>query len=143
MMPPIRFAYTATAQRPNDPMPRLAMTLIYKGRAIEVVGLLDTGAMVSVIPYHIGLALGATWHEQTRPMPLGGSIGHLEARGIILLAAHPQLTPKAPVKAPVELGFAWTRSEEVPVIFGQANFFKTFRVCFNGAQGIFDIELIT
>jgi len=139
MMSPTRFAYTATVQRPNDPMPRLVITLIYNGRAIEVVGLLDTGAMVSVIPYHIGRALGANWHEQTRPMPLGDSIGHLEARGIILLATHPQLTPKAPV----ELGFAWTRSEEAPVIFGQANFFKTFRVCFNGAQGIFDIELIT
>jgi len=31
---------------------------------------------------------------------------------------------------PVQLAFAWTAAREVPVIFGQLNFFMEFDVCF-------------
>lgn len=41
---------------------------------------------------------------------------------------------------PVELVFAWTQSEQVPVILGQVNFFMEFDVCFFGSQSAFEVK---
>lgn len=35
-------------------VPYLPLTLIYQKRSLEVMGLLDTGASVNVLPYNIG-----------------------------------------------------------------------------------------
>jgi len=120
-------------------MPRLAITLHHKDRAVKVVGLLDTGAAVSVIPYRVGLALGAVWQEQPLQLRIGGNIGRSEARALVVRAAHPELTPLDPV----ELGFAWTQVEDAPIILGQFNFFHIFNVCFYRAQGVFEIHPLT
>lgn len=45
-------------------MPRLALTLSHGQHSIDVAGLLDTGAAVSVLPYSVGVALGAHWDQQ-------------------------------------------------------------------------------
>jgi len=82
------------------------------------VGLLDTGAAVNVLPYPVGLALGADWDQQIVAIPLTGSLGSIEARALVVLASHPQLT----LADPIRLVFAWTRIEDAPVIFGQTNF---------------------
>jgi len=47
------------------PMPYLSLTLERQGQRKEVFGLLDTGSTVCVLPYRIGLDLGAVWEEQT------------------------------------------------------------------------------
>jgi apolipoprotein N-acyltransferase len=39
----------------------------------------------------------------------------------------------------VRLAFAWTKSNEVPLIFGQTNFFMAFRVCFFRAELYFEV----
>jgi hypothetical protein len=39
------------------------MTLSYLERSVNVVGLLDTGAAVNVLPYQVGIDLGAVWEE--------------------------------------------------------------------------------
>jgi hypothetical protein len=41
--------------------PYMPLTLSYQGLSTRVNGLLDTGAMVNVLPYSIGVALGAVW----------------------------------------------------------------------------------
>lgn len=40
------------------------MTLRYRGRSITANALLDTGAIVNVIPYELGIQLGIVWEEQ-------------------------------------------------------------------------------
>ena len=133
----MRFPYVSADGLPTSLMPRLPLVLSYGNRSVEVVGLLDTGAAVNVLPYGIGLALGAVWEEQTFSVPLVGSLGHYEARGLVVFAFHPQLNPDNPVR----LVCAWTRAEDAPVLFGQLNFFIEFDVCFYRSQSVFDLNL--
>ncbi|MGH2352409.1 MAG: retroviral-like aspartic protease [Chloroflexota bacterium] len=133
----VRFSYTAAEHAPISLMPRLTLTLSYQDRSVDVVGLLDTGASVNILPYSLGQAIGAVWDEQTTPVPLTGSLGRLEARALVVSASHPQLMPDAPVR----LVFAWTLAEDVPVAFGQVNFFMEFDVCFFRAQAQFEVRL--
>jgi len=42
-------------------VPYLPLTLSYQNRSVEVIGLLDTGASVNVLPYNVGVQLGASW----------------------------------------------------------------------------------
>jgi hypothetical protein len=118
-------------------MPRLPMTLGLSSRSVEVLALLDTGSAVNVLPYEVGIQLGAKWNEQNVSIPLVGSLGRFEARALMVFASHPQLTPNASIR----LVFAWTSAENAPVIFGQTNFFGEFDVCFYRSQGVFDARL--
>ena len=132
-----RFPYVSADNLPTSLMPRLPLTLILGDQSVEVIGLLDTGAAVSVLPYPVGLALGAVWEEQTKVVPLVGSLGQFEARALVVLASHPQITPNEAVR----LVFAWTQLETAPIIFGQMNFFLEFDVCFYRSQSLFDVRL--
>jgi len=104
-------------------MPYLPLTLTYKTQSVEIIALLDTGASVNILPYDVGLQLGAVWEEQTVPVELSGNLGCLEARGLVLSATVAEFSP-------VLLAFAWTESREAPLILGQMNFFAEFDVCF-------------
>jgi hypothetical protein len=42
-------------------VPYLPLTLTYQNRSVEIMGLLDTGASVNVLPYNVGVQLGASW----------------------------------------------------------------------------------
>jgi hypothetical protein len=103
-------------------MPYLPLTLTAGDRSVEVMALLDTGASVNVLPYAIGLQLGAVWENQTVSIPLGGNLAHSDARGLVLSGA------VAPF-SPVLLAFAWTQSTDAPVILGHMNFFAEFNMC--------------
>ena len=133
----MRFPYMPADDLPTSLMPRLPLVLSYGNRSIEVVGLLDTGAAVNVLPYEIGIALGAVWEAQKFTVALVGSLGRYEARGLAVFASHQQLNPDKPVR----LVCAWTKAEDAPVLFGQFNFFVEFNVCFYRSQNIFDINL--
>ena len=132
----MHFAYTTTDNTPTGLMPRLPLALRYGKRIVEVIGLLDSGSAVNLLPYPLGLALGAIWEEQPLLAPLAGSLGMIEARGLAVMASHPQLT----LESPVRLVFAWTHVEDAPVLFGQVNFFMEFEVCFYRAQNRFDVK---
>lgn len=132
-----RFPYVALNNLSTSLMPRLPMVLSIGGRSIEVMGLLDTGAAVSVLPYRVGLALGAVWEDQTVPVSLVGSLGQFEARALMVTASHSQITGDASV----QLVFAWTQAENAPVIFGQMNFFLEFDVCFYRSQSAFEVNV--
>jgi len=129
-----QFPYTSLNDSSTSLMPRLSLTLLYQNQSIDVVGLLDTGSAINVLPYSVGLTLGAVWEDQTTPVPLSGSLGQSEARALVLQAIHPQLATQG-----VQLVFAWTRLDNAPIIFGQMNFFLEFDVCFYRSQNIFDI----
>lgn len=63
-----------------DALPKLPLTLTYRNSSVEVSGLLDTGASVNVLPYSIGIQLGAIWEEQTTSVILAGNLAPVEAR---------------------------------------------------------------
>lgn len=112
--------------------PYLPIALTYQNRSLEVSGLLDTGASVNVLPYEIGLQLGAVWEEQTISVVLTGNLAQFLARGLVVSAKVGQLPP-------VRLAFAWTQANNVPLILGRQNFFSEFDVCFYGSQLAFEV----
>lgn len=107
----------------SSTLPYLPLTLTNGKYSLEVMALLDTGASVNVLPYEIGLQLGAVWESQTVEVPLSGNLAQSEARGLILTGTVSQFSP-------VLLAFAWTQSPNAPVILGHMNFFAEFNVCF-------------
>jgi hypothetical protein len=130
-----RFSYTLSTGA-SSLMPRLSLTLHNDAHSVDVIGLLDTGAAVSLLPYSVGRALGAVWEAQTIAIPLAGSPGQIAARALVVDAMHPQLTPRGSVR----LAFAWAQTDDVPLLFGQLNFFLTFAVCFYRAESEFEIQ---
>lgn len=108
-----RFSFTETDKSLGAAsyLPFLPLTLIHRSHLLQVSGLLDTGSAVNVLPLDVGSQLGAVWDEQTVPVYLTGTLAHLEARGLVLSARIGQF-------APVRLAFAWTQSNDVPLILG-------------------------
>lgn len=134
MPEPRRFPYVEV-----DPSLGIASALPYvplhlesNGNTASVSALVDSGAALSVLPYDVGLQLGAVWEEQTVPVQLVGNLSESDARAIVVTAV---IGPFAPVR----LAFAWTRNNQVPVILGQVNFFMEFDVCFFRSQLAFEI----
>lgn len=99
-------------------MPLLLLEFwVPEGQSIRAHGLLDTGATINVLPFTLGLRVGAVWEHQDRVIPLAGNLASQEARALLLEARIGDF-------APVRLVFAWTRSDEVPLLLGQVNFFS-------------------
>lgn len=93
---------------------------------------MDTGASVNVLPYSIGLQLSAVWEEQTTSVILAGNLASVEARGLLITALIGNF-------APVRLVFAWSRSDDAPLVLGRMNFFLEFDVCFYCSQLRFEV----
>jgi hypothetical protein len=135
--PTERFAYvevdasfgSATA------LPYVPIVLGHGEREMAASGLVDSGATLNVLPYDLGLQLGAVWERQTVPVALAGNLADPEARAIVL-------TGRIGRFAPVRLAFAWTRaaSNRVPLILGQVNFFMEFDVWFSRSRFFFEIR---
>ena len=116
-----------------DALPQLPLSLSYRESAIEVIALLDTGASVNVLPYSLGVQLGAVWDEQTTVVTLAGNLATIEARGLLISA---QISDFSPVR----LVFAWSLSDDVPLLLGRMNFFLEFDVCFYRSRLMFEIR---
>lgn len=112
--------------------PALPIFLRHKSRELEAMGLLDSGADVNVLPYEIGLELGAIWAHQNEVVYLSGILSKVEARGIILSARMSGF-------APVRLAFAWAESDDIPLILGQINFFMNYDICFHRSRNQFEL----
>lgn len=117
-----------------DAMPYLPLTLELNGNTEDVFGLLDSGSTVNVLPYHIGLKLGAIWENQRIPLRLKGNLADFEARALLV---------NAQIKgfSSVTLAFAWTKSEYATLILGQTNFFSLFDVCFLRQDNEFEVKM--
>jgi hypothetical protein len=72
----VRFAFTEVDPKLGalSTLPYLPIILTYQNQSIRGSGLLDTGSSVNVLPYEMGLSLGAVWAKQTLSMPLGGNM---------------------------------------------------------------------
>lgn len=115
-------------------MPYLPLILELNGKKKQFFGLLDSGSTVNVLPYQIGLELGAIWEDQRISLSLVGNLANFEARALFVnaqITGFPQLT----------LAFAWTKSEYATLILGQPNFFSLFDVCFFRQANEFEIKL--
>jgi hypothetical protein len=116
----------------DEALPTIPITLSHTGYSVSAYALLDTGSTVNLLPYDIGLQLGAIWEEQTVRLPLAGNLAEVEARGLFV---HVQISNLEPVR----LAFAWAQASQVPLILGQTNFFREFDVCFQRSQRMIEI----
>lgn len=130
-----RFAYTNSRNSAGESvlLPLLPIVLRFQEQSVAALGLLDSGATVNVMPFALGLQLGAVWEQQTVSVRLAGSFGNHEARALLVSVVVGDLEP-------VRLAFAWTRAENVPLILGQINFFAEFDICFFRAQQAFEVS---
>lgn len=131
----MRFKYSTTdpSQNEFDSLPRLPLTLELGGRIVQVVGLVDSASTVNVLPYEVGIRLGTTWDDRKANLRLGGSLGGMNAIPLFV-------TAQVGSFAPVRLAFAWVKSNDVPLILGQTNFFMEFDVCFYRSQLEFEVK---
>ena len=116
-----------------DLMPDLPIVLRHQSRSLPCMGLVDSGATISVLPYSLGAQLGLDWNSQKAQISLGGTLAHVGACGIVVEVTVARLPP-------VRLAFAWAQSDEVPFLLGQFNFFQVFGVCFFRARKVFEIR---
>lgn len=114
-------------------MPYLPLTLTLGQQSIPVSGLLDTGATINVMPYSVGVQLGAIWDHQTISVQLSGYLAGIEARALVVTAIVGKFSS-------VRLAFAWARTDEIPIILGQVNFFMEFDVCFYRSRLVFEVK---
>ena len=130
-----RFAYSQARNSAGESalLPLLPIVLRLGEKSVATTGLLDSGATVSVLPFALGLQLGAVWEEQTVSVRLGGNLASQEARALLVSATVGGFEP-------VRLAFAWTRADNVPLILGQINFFAEFDICFFRAQQAFEVS---
>ena len=135
MVDRVRFAFTEV-----DPslgalstLPYLPIVLTYQNQSLRVSGLLDIGSSVNVLPYEMGLRLGAVWERQRLSVPLGGNLSKFEARAVVMTANVEQFPP-------VDLAFAWTQDRNAPLILGHMNFFLAFDVCFYRSELAFEVS---
>lgn len=108
-------------------VPSIPIRLSYEGRSINTNGLIDTGAAVNVLPYSVGISLGGIWDETKRGLRLAGNLGRFRAQGILIQATVASFKP-------VELAFAWTELDSIPLLLGQVNFLMQFDVCIYRSQ---------
>lgn len=134
MVDKVRFAFIEVDPELGalSTLPYLPLILTYQIKSLSVSGLLDTGSSVNVLPYEIGLRLGAVWERQRLSVPLGGNLAKFEARALVLTANVEQFPP-------VKLAFAWTKARNAPLILGHMNFFLAFDVCFYRSELAFEI----
>lgn len=131
----MRFKYSTTnpSQNEFDSLPRIPLRLRQDDKTIEAFGLVDSGATVNVLPYEIGIELGAVWDDSKAIIQLAGNLSNLPAMPFFATA---EINDFAPVK----LVFAWVKKANTPLILGQTNFFLEFDVCFYRSKLEFEIE---
>ncbi len=132
----MRFKYSTTdpSQDEFDALPRLPLVLrLDSQQSVEVVGLVDSAATVNVLPYEVGIRLSAIWDDRKATIRLAGSLGNVNAMPLFVTAQVGEFVP-------VRLAFAWAKSNNVPLILGQTNFFMEFDVCFYRSKLEFEVK---
>lgn len=116
-------------------MPVVDIALRHGEHEISMPALVDSGAMMSVLPYEMGLQLGLVWEEQRIEIPQAGALHGIPAKGVELFGKVAEC-PEA------RLAFAWIHEApfNIRLILGQLNFFREFKVTFEGYDDAFDIS---
>ncbi|MDM8524313.1 hypothetical protein QUF80_13165 [Desulfococcaceae bacterium HSG8] len=84
----MRYQYTGD-------LPIIRIALYHAGHEITIPAVVDSGAMVSVLPYDMGIELGFIWEEQTIPVKLGGTCQGIAAFGVLVRGELAGLSPVA------------------------------------------------
>ncbi len=131
----MRVPYTLTQRAIGNTglLPFLPITLISGDKKIETIGLLDSGSTINVLPLSLGLSLGLEWAKQKTSVLLTGSLAEVKAVGIVIFGQVGDFGQR-------KLVFAWAKSDQMPLILGQTNFFQEFNVCFFRSELVFEIK---
>lgn len=129
----LKYSTTHPDQNELDSLPRAPLILKNGNQSIEVMGLVDSGATINVLPFSVGERLGFKWNHQKAVIRLSGNLGQSLAQPIVV---HAHLGDFDPVR----LAFAWVQHNEVPVILGQTNFFAEFDIHFYRSRLEFEIK---
>jgi hypothetical protein len=113
----MHFPYSASGK------PLLPIVLSLGAKELAGEALLDSGAEVNVLPWRLGEALGAHWDDRKTTIRLAGALAGTPAMPLLV-------TGRVADFSPVRLAFAWCRTDDVPLILGQTNFFMEFDICF-------------
>ena len=127
-----RYSTADPSQDEFDSLPRISLKLHYHDQEVEVIGLVDSGATVNVLPYEVGQRLGANWDDRKANIRLAGNLGSQPAMPLFFMA---QIGGYGPVR----LAFAWVKMSNIPLILGQTNFFMEFDVFFYRSKLEFEI----
>jgi hypothetical protein len=78
---PKRFAYVEADQLLGvaSSLPYAPIMLQMGDRKVQVSALIDSGSTLNVLPFDVGLKLGAVWDEQAVPVRLGGNMAESES----------------------------------------------------------------
>ncbi len=130
----IRFPFTPSTLPPRRGswLPYVPISLRAGVRVLQSYAMLDTGSALNVLPFDIGLQLGLQWDENKAPLELTGNLANSAAQPLLLIC---EIKPFPPL----ELIFAWSRNNVIPIILGQNNFFMNFDVLFSRARDFFEI----
>ncbi len=79
------------------------------------------------------MQLGAIWDTLQATIQLAGNLGRHPAIPLVLMGEVGTYTP-------VRLAFAWSQSNQTPLILGQMNFFLEFEVCFYRFAQEFEVK---
>lgn len=129
-----RYSTLNPSQSESDSLPWLPMRLMNGHHRMDVLGLVDSGATVSVLPYDLGKQIGFNWDDRQAVIRLAGSLGSAPAIPVFAMSQ----IGDAPL---TRLAFAWTQAPHAPLILGQMNFFMEFDVSFYRARLEFDVSL--
>lgn len=118
----------------ND-LPILPITLVNGLESMTCDALVDSGSTINVLPYDLGLQLGLDWEVQSLEMD---TVGYLRGAPLFAVSLMGQISDFPPVK----LCFGWSgkASGEIRLILGQRNFFRHFRILFEGYVNAFEIS---
>jgi hypothetical protein len=132
----VPYSTTDPGQNELDSLPWVPLVLRKGEKMVHAAGLLDSGATVNVLPYRLGIHLGAVWDSRKAVIHLAGNLGNIEAQPLFVMG-------EIGAFPPVKLAFAWTLNDEIPLILGQMNFFMEFDVCFYRSRLEFDVKPIS
>jgi hypothetical protein len=129
----MKFHYTLSPLFPGGMLPLVNISLYHAGHEMSTIALVDSGAMVSVLPYDLGLELGFKWEEQTIPLELTGATKG-PAYGVLVRGELAGLSP-------VALVFAWSHrsSDEIRTVLGNLNFFQHYKATFEAYANTFEL----
>jgi hypothetical protein len=128
-----KYSTTSSTQNEFDSLPRIPLILKRDNQKTEVLGLVDSGATVNVLPHDIGFQLGGTWDDRKAIIQLAGNLGNQTAIPFTAIAYVGEYSP-------IELVFAWVKNPNIPLILGQTNFFMEFDVLFYRSRLEFEIK---
>jgi hypothetical protein len=61
----------------DEALPTIPIILSYADSSISAIAMLDSGSMFNLLPYDIGLQLGAIWDEQAFRLPLAEDLARM------------------------------------------------------------------